>query len=64
MILCYPMLYLFYLILKMKNKKTKTFNALKTEQTIKQMNTLLDGFKITYAKISENNLYNNVVITF
>ena len=63
MILCYPMLYLFYLILKMKNKKTKTFNALKTEQTIKQMNTLLDGFKI-YAKISENNLYNNVVITF
>ena len=47
----------------MKNKKTNTFNALKTEQTIKQMNTLLDGFKI-YAKISENNLYNNVVITF
>lgn len=35
---------------------------LKSSEVLTQMNTLLDGFKITYAKISEENLSNNVLI--
>lgn len=35
---------------------------LKSDLVIKQMNNLLDGFKITYAKISETNLINNILI--
>jgi hypothetical protein len=42
--------------------KNKIFETLKKETTLKQMNALLDGFKITYAKISERNLYNNIMI--
>ena len=42
--------------------RDKVFIALKEDNTIKQMNALLDGFKITYAKISERNLYNNILI--
>lgn len=36
------------------------FNKLKEVETIKQMNSLLDGFKVTYAKINDKNLLNNV----
>lgn len=42
--------------------KRKVLNALKSDDVISQMNALLDGFKITYAKISDINLYNNVLI--
>ena len=42
--------------------RDRVYHALKEENTIKQMNALLDGFKITYAKISEQNLHNNILI--
>jgi len=42
--------------------RDEIFDVLKKDETIKQMNALLDGFKITYAKISEQNLYNNILI--
>jgi type I restriction enzyme M protein len=42
--------------------RNQVFAALKEDSTIKQMNALLDGFKITYAKISEQNLINNIII--
>lgn len=42
--------------------KNKIYKSLKTDDVIKQMNSLLDGFKITYAKISEENLINNIFI--
>lgn len=35
---------------------------LQSPAVIEQMCALVDGFKITYAKISENNLYNNILI--
>lgn len=35
---------------------------LRTPNVLEQMGALLDGFKITYAKISVDNLYNNVMI--
>ena len=38
------------------------YKQLKTDNVLSQMNTMLDGFKVTYAKISEENLYNNVLI--
>ena len=38
------------------------FKELRSQNVLHQMNTMLDGFKITYAKISEANLYNNVLI--
>lgn len=38
------------------------FARLREEDVLKQMNTLLDGFKVTYAKIDPENLYNNVLI--
>lgn len=38
------------------------FKELQDSDVIKQMNTLLDGFKVTYAKISDENLINNVFI--
>lgn len=38
------------------------FEKLRQDDVIKQMNALLDGFKATYAKISEQNLYNNILI--
>ncbi len=38
------------------------YHKLVTPNVIKQMNTMLDGFKVTYAKISEQNLYKNVMI--
>ncbi|MDR1780896.1 MAG: N-6 DNA methylase [Tannerella sp.] len=48
-----------------KNDKIrdKVFTELRKEQTLQQMNALLDGFKVTYAKISDKNLYNNVLIS-
>lgn len=47
-----------------ENDQTRDFvyNQLIKDSTLKQMNTLLDGFKVTYAKICEENLYNNVFI--
>lgn len=42
--------------------RDKIFNKLQTDNVINQMNALLDGFKITYAKISEQNLFNNILI--
>lgn len=44
------------------NMRDRVFNALREDQALEQMNALLDGFKITYAKISDKNLYNNVFI--
>jgi len=38
------------------------YNKLRTDCTIEQMNALLDGFKITYAKISEQNLIHNILV--
>ena len=38
------------------------YKKLKEENVLSQMNTMLDGFKVTYAKISQENLYNNVKI--
>lgn len=46
-----------------ENIKDKIYNELIKEQTLKQMNAILDGFKVTYAKISEKNLYNNIFIS-
>ena len=37
-------------------------DMLKKESTLEQMNSLLDGFKITYAKINESNLSNYILI--
>lgn len=42
--------------------RDKVYKELISDKTIEQMNSLLDGFKITYAKISEQNLYNNVML--
>ena len=42
--------------------KEKVFESLRTASVLDQMNSMLDGFKITYAKISEENLINNVLI--
>lgn len=42
--------------------RDKIYKELKNKETIEQMNTLLDGFKVTYAKISDTNLYNNVYL--
>ena len=46
------------------NEKTRdlVYSQLRSDNCLKVMNTLLDGFKITYAKISEDNLFNNVLI--
>lgn len=38
------------------------YKQLRSDVVLKQMNTMLDGFKITYAKISDENLINNVII--
>lgn len=38
------------------------YNKLRTSIALEQMGALLDGFKITYAKISVDNLYNNIMI--
>ena len=51
-------------VLSFKDSKIrdKVYNELIKDETIKQMNSLLDGFKITYAKISDENLKHNVLI--
>jgi type I restriction enzyme M protein len=53
-----------YVLSKFENEKIrdKVFEVLQKDETINQMNALLDGFKITYAKISEQNLYNNIFL--
>lgn len=38
------------------------YKQLRSDNVLSQMNTMLDGFKVTYAKISEENLYNNILI--
>ena len=43
-------------------ERDKVYKQLRTDDVLKQMNTMLDGFKVTYAKISDENLYNNVLI--
>lgn len=40
--------------------KLKVLNELRKEYALSQMNSMCEGFKITYSKISEGNLYNNV----
>lgn len=45
-----------------EEKRNYIYGYLRTDECIAQMNTLLDGFKVTYGKISEQNLYNNVDI--
>ena len=47
---------------KNDNVRDFVFNELTTKDAIEQMNTMLDGFKVSYAKISEENLINNVMI--
>ncbi|MDR0971247.1 MAG: N-6 DNA methylase [Bacteroidales bacterium] len=42
--------------------RDEVLNKLKLPENLKQMNSMLDGFKITYAKISDKNLFNNVMI--
>lgn len=43
-------------------ERDRLYELLKTEPILKQMNAMLDGFKVTYGKISENNLYNNILL--
>lgn len=42
--------------------RDKVLCRLQSPQVIDQMCALVDGFKITYAKISEHNLFNNIFI--
>lgn len=42
--------------------RDEVYRKLRTPSVLEQMGALLDGFKITYAKISVDNLYNNVMI--
>ena len=42
--------------------KNKVFEELRKEYALEEMNSMCEGFKITYSKISEANLYNNVRI--
>jgi hypothetical protein len=41
-------------------ERSKIYIEIKKDYILKQMNSLLDGFKVTYAKISDKNLINNV----
>lgn len=43
-------------------ERNNVFYRLRSANVLDQMCALVDGFKITYAKISENNLYNNILI--
>jgi type I restriction enzyme M protein len=51
-------------VLSFENAKTRDFifTKIRSDEVIRQMINLLDGFKITYAKINEDNLINNVII--
>ena len=53
-----------YVLSSFKNdaERDKVLEKLRSPQVIDQMCALVDGFKITYAKISEHNLYNNIFI--
>ena len=42
------------------NMRNMVYKELRKNYALQQMNSLLDGFKITYAKISEKNLYYNI----
>ena len=42
--------------------KKEVLSRLKSDEVLEQMNSMCDGFKSTYSKISEYNLYNNVRI--
>lgn len=43
-------------------ERDNILRKLQSANTINQMCALVDGFKITYAKISEHNLYYNIFI--
>lgn len=47
---------------KDEQTRNEVYGKLTKPEVIRQMNTMLDGFKVTYAKINEQNLYNNVLI--
>ena len=51
-------------VLTFKDEKNRdyVYNRLRSEDVLSQMNALLDGFKATYAKISEKNLIDNIII--
>lgn len=49
---------------KNDNERDMILLALKKRESLEQMNSLLDGFKVTYAKISDKNLYNNVKLRY
>ena len=53
-----------YVLSSFENDQVRddVMRKLRSPQVINQMCALVDGFKITYAKISEHNLYNNVYI--
>ena len=53
-----------YVLSSFKNNKERddVLHKLQSADVINQMCALVDGFKITYAKISEHNLYNNIFI--
>lgn len=53
-----------YVLSSFKSDKERdaVYCKLRTQPVLDQINALLDGFKITYAKISEYNLYNNILI--
>ena len=40
--------------------KQKVFEELRKDYALEEMNSMCEGFKITYSKISEENLYKNV----
>ena len=59
--MCSPAIYVLHDFENNKIKK-EVFERLKSDDVLEQMNSMCDGFKITYAKISEYNLYNNIKI--
>lgn len=59
--MCSPAIYVLHGF-KNANERNLVYKKLKSENILKQMNSMCDGFKITYAKISQNNLYKNVRI--
>lgn len=53
-----------YVLSSFKNDTERDYvlRKLQSPKVIEQMCALVDGFKITYAKISEHNIYNNILI--
>ncbi len=42
--------------------RNMVYRRLRSVDVLKQTNALTDGFDVTYAKISEKNLYNNIFL--